>query len=579
MSDGPKKLLDDRDAPVRGVELACLTVLAITLSAGFRFFMSRFDGHPAQPDTAYYLGMLLDLDEGGPVAGYWPALSPLYPYVAWAVHRTGVDVFSALRWVPLAASVLFAGAYVLFTYEMSGGRRSVILIAGAFALFNPMLNYFQGKMLPESLYYFVFVLAFFFFFRSIRKNSRACAVVMGCLLALGALTRFEGAFFAGFALAAMFPAMLAVDPGAWRRYLKTILIAAVPLTLALLAMSFMTYRQAGIFFPTTIGRYYAYSGAEHLDRKIVPGADTTIETIVYNERRLPSEAEYAAHLRLSEEAASDTGAAHRAERAEPARDGSALLRNVKTFLLDRYRFTRYIFTERLGRVFAPWLLLPAGAGLLAAGKWSGKKRVDLIALALTLGLILFFCLVKMQAKRYFVFILFPGLVWAAEGAADLYARWKGRGFVRKFSAVLPILLPLGIFLIDVTEPIRAAGVSSAAGSHAAMEEAYKTAGLAIREFSEKNGIRNPRILMAREASVYARGYCYYANLRSPLLGRFLDKYAIRFATASPQAAEFLIGREDLDCTLLPAQRENGAVQVLVFAQRFLPDERPGDTVP
>jgi hypothetical protein len=181
----------DRDRCLPCEDGRKLLALALILRVAWALWAKRFWGY--HDDGLYDDGVYLDMARSGIVQNHPPG----YPFFLAPFLALG-DAWgiSLARW----AQMLLGAVTPVLTYRLALNlrqTRGAALIAGAFVALDPMLIYFDSRMMSESLFVLLvvaFLLAWLYAWQSGRSRDAAVAGLLGGAAALtrGVILPFGG---------------------------------------------------------------------------------------------------------------------------------------------------------------------------------------------------------------------------------------------------------------------------------------------------------------------------------------------------------------------------------------------------
>lgn len=406
---------------------------ALLLRAGYAW-LAHGPSAAASSDAASYDTIAWNLARGlgfslDGAAGPYPTafVPPLMPWLVSVLYRlAGHDVFAAIQLMcGIGATVpLLLRAVTTALAGESAGR-----IAGWLAVGHPLLVFFSGHLLTESMFTAMLLLAIHASLEWVRNPQTARAAGAGVLWGLAALTRPVALPLPLLVAAwAWLPLGLALGPAARRRQLLALLagwaIAVGPWTLRNAA-------EFGAFIPVTVGGGRSLLDANNplvWDDPALRGGATSVYHLE----------PYASALRGRSEPEQDAVSARLATEFAWSRSGD-WPRMAAAKLARLWRLTAEAGTTgtwaREGSPLRPLLaafdplliaslvtfpLALAGAAFALAGSRRLYQSLPLLVIAFaTLGAVVYWGALRLRAPIEPLVIAYAGL-----GAAEMLRRWR-----------------------------------------------------------------------------------------------------------------------------------------------------------
>jgi hypothetical protein len=252
---------------------APLTIAAVTAFGYVVRLVTLLDVAPARTDSgdprAYHVGAnLLAHARGVPEALNWlndetirpTALhGPLYQLLLSISSRFGGTAYIDHKLVSLLIGAGVVLAAVLLAREIAGP--GVALVAGLLAAVYPNLWILDGIMFPEPLAALLTTLAVLFAYRWRAAPSYRATVVLGVVIALGALARGEGLLLLPLVVA---PCMLLATQLAWSTRVRHLVVAGLAFGLVISPWTLRNLRTFENFVPlsTNSNELLAYSNCD-----------------------------------------------------------------------------------------------------------------------------------------------------------------------------------------------------------------------------------------------------------------------------------------------------------------------------
>jgi len=179
-----------------------LVVLAVALAVRFLYLPSiqalpTFD-HPVM-DAAYHDAWARQVASGSLSDGEPFFRAPLYPFVLGLTYRLTGGSYVAPRVVQFTLGALTALITCLIAWRLLGALAG--LVSGLMAALYPVLIYFEGELLTETLFIFLVMLSLYLFTLAVDRQRGRLWFLAGLCLGAALITRPAVAIFIPFALA------------------------------------------------------------------------------------------------------------------------------------------------------------------------------------------------------------------------------------------------------------------------------------------------------------------------------------------------------------------------------------------